>query len=61
MRNFSLAKIIFPERGKSGIVVVRDHGRFAWLPARGAHLTMLVSILEGLDHAKDLVNVATDW
>lgn len=51
---------IGPESSEFVAVDVRDHGLCAGGPARGADLTVLVSVLEGLDHAEDLVDVAAD-
>ena len=51
---------VCPEGGKSVTVVIRDHGGRTWLPAGGADLSVLVSVLEGLDHTEDLVNVPAD-
>ena len=51
---------VCPESGKSITVVIGDHRGRARLPAGGADLTVLVRVLEGLDHTKDLVNVPAD-
>lgn len=37
------------------------HGGFALLPARRAHLTVLVCVLEGFDKAQHFVDVAAHW
>ena len=42
------------------LLLVRNDRGGAWLPASGANFTVLVGILEALDDAKSLVNVATD-
>ena len=52
--------LLSPEGGELVAVVVGDHGGLARLPARGAHLTVLISVLEGLDHAQHFVDVAAD-
>ena len=49
-----------PEGGESVAAVVWDHGGRTRLPAGGADLTVLISVLEGLDHADDLINVSAD-
>ena len=51
---------VCPESGKSVTVVIGDHSGRTGLPAGGADLSVLVSVLEGLDHAEDLVNVPAD-
>ena len=53
----SLCVSVCPEGGESITVVIGDHSGRARLPARGAHLTVLVGVLESLDEAEDLVNV----
>ena len=49
-----------PESGKFVAVDVRDHGGGTGSPARGADLTVLVSVLEALDKAEDLIDVTAD-
>ena len=49
-----------PEGGELLTLVIGDHGGRTWSPAGGADLTVLVSVLESLDHADDLVNVSAD-
>ena len=56
----SLCVSVCPESGKSVTVVIGDHRGTTWLPAGGADLSVLVSVLEGLDHTEDLVNVPAD-
>ena len=56
----SLCVSVCPESGKSITVVIGDHRGRTRLPAGGANLTVLISVLEGLDHAKDLVDVAAN-
>ncbi len=49
-----------PESSEFVAGVVRSHGGLAGLPAGGANFTVLVRVLEGLDHAEDLVHVSTN-
>ena len=41
--------------------MVGDHSGCTGLPSRGAHLAVLIDILEGLNHTDNLVDVASDW
>ena len=52
--------LLGPEGGKLITAVVGDHCCLTRLPARGADLTVLISVLECLYHAEHLVNVATN-
>ena len=56
----SFGVLLGPESGELVAGVVGHHGGFARLPAGGADLTVLICVLEGLDHAEDLVDVAAD-
>ena len=49
-----------PESGEFVTAVVRDHSGRAGRPSRRADLTVLISVLEGLHHAEDLVDVSSD-
>ena len=49
-----------PESGKLVTAVVWYHCGLAGRPTRGANLTVLISVLEGFDHAHDLIDVATN-
>ena len=60
LRGHSLGVLLGPEGGELVAVVVGHHGGLAGLPAGGAHLTVLVRVLEGLHHAENLVDVAAD-
>ena len=50
-----------PESGKSVAIVIGDHGGCTGLPSRGADLTMLINILEGLDKTDGLVDITANW
>ena len=58
--NLSLSVLLCPEGSEFVATVIGNHSGLARLPARGADLTVLVSVLESLDHAEDLVDVATN-
>ena len=60
LKKDSFCVSLCPEFSELVAGVVRYHGWLAGLPARGADLTVLISVLEGLDHAKDLVDVAAN-
>ena len=51
---------VCPESGKSVTVVIGDHRGLTWLPAGKKTLSVLVSVLESLDHTEDLVNIPAD-
>ena len=51
---------IGPEGGQFVAAVVGDHSCLAGLPAGGAHLAVLVRVLEGLHEAEHLVDVAAN-
>ena len=56
----SFGVLLGPESGEFIATVVGHHGGFAGLPAGWADLTVLICVLEGLDHAEDLIDVAAD-
>jgi len=56
----SFGVLLGPESGEFIATVVGHHGGFARLPAGWADLTVLICVLEGLDHAEDLIDVAAD-
>ena len=58
--DLSLGVRLGPEIREFVAGVIRHHSGTTRSPARGANLTMLISVLEGLDHAEDLIDVATD-
>jgi len=56
----SLSMRLGPESSELVTAVIGHHRGRARRPAGGANLTVLISVLEGLDHAKNLVDVATN-
>lgn len=49
-----------PEASELVATVIGGHGGGAWLPAGGADLTVLISVLVALDETEDLVDVSAD-
>ena len=49
-----------PEGSKFIACMIGHHSGLAWLPAGGADLTVLISVLECFDHAEDLIDIAAD-
>ena len=49
-----------PESGKSIAAMIGDHGCCTWRPARWADLSVLVSVLEGLNETDDLIDIPSD-